>query len=194
MILSHAKVNEDNYFIDTIKEHFRVLVIIEFMINFYVFSLPVELIVFPLLSLLGVMIVISEAKKEYEQARKLLNLINSTVGLYLLIHVFYMVITDFSNFAKYENLQTFIIPILLSILFLPFVYFMTLFINYETLFIRLSFVTKEKTILSYAKKMFIITFGISLKKLNKWSKEMNNYHFDSIESVDEALRCFTNKY
>lgn len=190
MLFNHQRANDNNFFIVAIKEHLKILLFLEFLINFYVFNLWAELVLVPVLIIIGAMLAISETKEEYEPARKLLTFLSSSIGAILLIYVGYMAFDDFSNFATLQNLRSFVVPILLSLSFLLFVYFAALAINYETLFVRLSFFAKEKPVLSYAKKKILLTCGINLKKLNKWSEEMNHHHFDSTESVDSALYCF----
>lgn len=190
MLFNHKKANDDNFFIVAIKEHLKIFVFIEFLINFYVFNIWAELVFIPFLAIIGIMLAVSETKEEYEPTRKLLTFINSSIGTFLLIYVSYTAFNDFTNFATLENLRGFIVPLLLSLTFLPFVYFAALTINYETLFTRLSFFAKEKSVLSYAKKRILFTCGINIKKLNKWSKEMNHHRFNSRENVDNALNCF----
>ncbi len=192
MFMNYEKANNENFIIESIKDQFKILVLFEFLTNFYVFNLWAELIIIPLSAFIGGMLAISETKEEYEPAQKALTFILATFGTFTIIYVAYMAFNDFSNFATLENLRSFIVPTLLSLSFLPFIYLVTLSMNYETLFTRLSFISKEKHVVSYARKRFILTFGINLKKLNKWSKEMNKYYFDTTESVDKALNCFGN--
>ncbi len=190
MLMNHERANNENFFFESIKEQFKILVFLEFVINFYVFSLWAELIIVPVSAFVGGMLAVAESKEEYRPAKKTLNIIISAFGTFVIIYAIYMLINDFSNFISLENLRSFIVPIVLTLSFLPFIYFAALSINYETLFTRLSFITKEKHVYKYAKARFISTFGINLKKLNKWSKEMNKYHFETTECVDNALSCF----
>jgi len=190
MLFEFSKANDQNFFKNAIKDNLKILVILEFIINLYVFYLWVELILVPLFGILGGMVAIAESDKKYEIINKLLNYIMAFIGIIFTGYVIYMVVTDFEHFATLENFENFYLPILLSIMFLPFVYFAALYAEYENLFIRLQFFIKDVTLLKYVKKKTILVFGLNLWMLNKWSKYINTLRFKDKEEVDEAIQRF----
>ena len=122
---------------------------------------------------------------------KFLNYILVATGFFLILHAVYKVVTDFENFATMQNFESFYIPILLSILFIPFVYITALFAAYETFFTRLSFFVPEKTVLRYAKLKTILSLRFNLWKLNRWSDYINkNWRFKNKNEVKEAVARF----
>ncbi len=190
MLFEFSKANDQNFFKDAIKGNLKGLVVLEFLINLYVFDLWVELILVPIFGILGGMIAIAEINEKYEIVKKLLNYIMSFIGLAFTVYAIYMVVTDFEHFAKLENFENFYLPILLSIMFLPFVYFAALYAGYESLFVRLQFFFKDGALLNYVKKKTILAFGPNLWVLNKWSRHINTLRFKDKEEVDEAVRDF----
>lgn len=187
MLFEFSKANDQNFFKDAIKDNLKGLIVLEFLINLYVFDLWVELILVPVFGILGGMIAIAETDEKYEIVKKLLNYIMAFIGLTFTGYAIYMVVTDFEHFATLEN---FYLPILLSIMFLPFVYFAALYAGYESLFVRLQFFVKDGALLKYVKKKTILAFGPNLWVLNKWSKHINTLRFKDKEEVDEAVRNF----
>lgn len=190
MLFEFSKANDQNFFKNAIKNNLKVLVILEFLINLYVFDLWVELFLVPVFGILGGMIAIAETDEKYKTVKKLLNYVMAFIGLGFTGYVIYMVVTDFGNFSTLENLENFYIPILLTIMFLPFVYFVALFAGYESLFIRLQFFVKDSVLLKYVKIKTIFAFGPNLWVLNKWSKHINTLRFKDKKEVDEAIRNF----
>ena len=190
MLFEFSKANDQNFFKDAIKDNLKGLIVLEFLINLYVFDLWVELILVPVFGILGGMIAIAETDEKYEIVKKLLNYIMAFIGLAFTGYAIYMVVTDFEHFATLENFENFYLPILLSIMFLPFVYFAALYAGYESLFVRLQFFVKDGALLKYVKKKTILAFGPNLWVLNKWSKHINTLRFKDKEEVDEAVRDF----
>lgn len=190
MLFEFSKANDQNFFKDAIKDNLKGLIVLEFLINLYVFDLWVELILVPVFGILGGMIAIAETDEKYEIVKKLLNYIMAFIGLAFTGYAIYMVVTDFEHFATFENFENFYLPILLSIMFLPFVYFAALYAGYEALFVRLQFFVKDGALLKYVKKKTILAFGPNLWVLNKWSKHINTLRFKDKEEVDEAVRDF----
>ena len=194
MLFNFEKAKQPNYFKFALVSNLKILVIIEFIINLYVFSLPVELILVPFLAILGAMTAIAESDNQYEPAQRLLNLIMIFIGCIFLVYSSYNVITDFHNFATVKTLESFYLPIVLSILFSPFVYLVALYSNYENFFIRISFFVEDPVVLKYAKIKTILKMNINLWELEEWSKYVNsNWRFKEKQEIDDAILVFSNR-
>jgi len=191
MLFEFSKANDPKFFRNAFKNNLKILIILEFVINLYVFDLWIELLIIPFSAILGGMIAISETDKKYEITKKFLNFIMSLMGLLCIGYASYMVITDFKHFATIKNLESFYLPILFSITFIPFVYFSALYSGYENLFIRLGFFIDDSSVLKYAKMRTIFAFNLNLWKLNKWSKYIySSWRFKSNQEVDKAILLF----
>jgi hypothetical protein len=112
------------------------------------------------------------------------------IGTFFIGYALYMTVSDFNNFFRLNNFESFILPVLLTLMFLPFIYFWALYANYETLFIRLQFFVRDKSLLRYVKKKTILAFRLNLWSLNNWSKYINTLRFEDHASVDKAIRDF----
>jgi len=193
MLFDFSKANDPNFFKNAFKGNLKGLIVLEFLINFYVFDLWIELILVPVFGVFGGMIAIAETDEKYETVNKLLNFVMGLIGLVFIGYASYMVVTHFKDFATLENFENFHLPILLSIMFLPFVYFTALYAGYETLFIRLQFFVQDAAVLKYAKKKTIFAFNLNLWELNKWAEHINtSWRFKAKNEVDEAIMGFKN--
>lgn len=191
MLFDFQKGNDSNYFKSSLKDNLKALIILEFIVNLYVFALWLELLLVPFMAIIGGMLAISETNKEYEIIKKILNFTMSLIGLIFIGYAGYMIATDFKIFATFENLGNFYLPILFSITFIPFVYLFALYSGYETFFIRLGFFVEDTNILRYAKRKTIFAFNLNLWKLNKWSKYVNSsWRFKEKQEVDDAILVF----
>ena len=193
MLFDFSKASDPNFFKNAIKDNLKGLIFLEFLINLYVFSLWIELILVPVFAVFGGMIGIADTDKQYEIVKKILNFIMGLIGLAFMGYAGYMALNDFNHFASFENFENFYLPILLSIAFLPFVYFAALYAGYEILFVRLRFFVPDATVLKYAKRKTVFTFNCNLLELNRWSKYINvSWRFKSKNEVDEAILGFKN--
>ena len=191
MLFEFSKATDPKFFRNALKDNLKVLIILEFVINMYVFNLWLELLIVPFSAILGGMIAIAETNKKYEITKKFLTFIMSLMGLIIIGYTSYMIVTDFKHFAIIENLESFYLPILFSITFIPFVYSAALYSGYETLFIRLGFFVDDASVLKYAKMKTIFAFNLNLWKLNKWSKYIySSWRFKNNQEVDEAILLF----
>lgn len=191
MLFDFSKANNQNFFKNSVKDNIKCLVFVEFFVNLYVFNFWVEFMLVPIFAIIGGMKAIAERNKEYEIVDKLLNYILGTTGSFIILYAAYKVVADFENFATLQNFESFYIPILLSILFIPFVYIAALLAAYETFFIRLQFFVPEKSVLRYAKLKTILSIQFNLWKLNRWSDYINkNWRFKSKNEVKEAVTGF----
>ena len=191
MLFNFQKANDQNFFSNSIKDNIKGLVFLEFFVNLYVFNFWVEFMIVPILVFIGGMKAIAERNKEYEIVNKFLNFIFVAAGLFLILHAAFKVITDFEEFATMQNPESFYIPILLSILFVPFVYIAALFAACESFFIRMSFFVPEKTVLRYAKLKTILSIQFNLWKLKRWSDYIiKNWRFKNKKEVKDAVAGF----
>jgi len=190
MLFETSKANDESFFKNSVKDNLKVLIVLEFLINFYVFSLWLELLLVPVFVILGGLLGIASYNKQYASLQKSLNYIMVIIGTFLIGYVLYMTVSDFNKLITLNNFENFILPVLLSIMFLPFIYFWTLYLNYETLFGRLQFFVSDRALLPYVKKKIILAFGLNLWVLNKWSRHINTLRFENKNNVVEAIREF----
>ena len=172
ILFSVNDATQDNqFFKKIITNNLKLLVAIEFLVNVYTFHLVVELILLPIILLIVGVSALAETKKEYAQVKKFTDVILIAFGFFLIIFALFKVFVDYQGFATLTNLQSFILPPLLTLTYIPFLYVIALFMAYETLFVRLNLFTKEnKNLRPVAKRKIILLCHLNLWKLNKFSK------------------------
>jgi hypothetical protein len=195
LLFKLTSTNNPDIFKDSIRDLFKALVVLEFIINLYVFNLWIELIIFPILFVMFFMSAIADNDKEYAPVKGCLNYVLAFIGFIFVTYAVYMMIADFRGFISFENLESFITPIMLSILILPFIYGMALYSSYESLFIRLRFYIEDESLYKYMKRKTILSFNLNLWALNRWSNKLNIFKLScDRESVDEAFKEFKKQY
>lgn len=188
MLFKADKANKHDFFKSKVKENLQIVIVMEFIINFYTLDLWLELLFVPLMAVVGGMMAIAERDNQYEPVRKLLNGFMVVTGIFLTGYAFRMAVIDFRKFATIATLESFILPILLTLDFLPFVYLIAIFMTYESLFVRLQFFIKDPSLLKYTKTRTLQVFHLRLVALDEWSKNIYKLNLVDRQSVDEALR------
>lgn len=181
--LNKAAENE-NYFKNVILDNIKFILILEFIVNLYSFNLAIELVVIPIVSLIVMLNAYAELKPEYKQVKTLLDYALGLFGLFLLIFTFRELVIDFQNFATLKNFRDFFLPPLFSIVFLPFLYLMALYMQYESLFTRIDFANKNSDLAKYAKRKILLACHVNLSILNKFSKSAG---YPKVNSKDDVL-------
>ncbi|WP_283687224.1 hypothetical protein [Dysgonomonas sp. Marseille-Q5470] len=189
LFMNVNKVENLNYFSRIIKDNIKVLVVWEFLFNFYTLSLAGELIFIPVVcvfSIIGAFAEHSSAQEEnYRKVVILCKNILGLIGLGMIVYVIYKTITDYELLFSLSNIKSFLLPILLGILTLPYFYLLALFMRYENLFIRVnSFLRyKGEKQVKDAKKEILISANISLTKLFRIDR-----NFMSLKTTDNIRK------
>jgi len=164
---------DDHYFRKIVLDNLKLVLVLVFIINFYTLHLLVELILVPVLFIIIAMSVLAGTKEGYAPVKKLANFILGAWGIFLFAFIFLSILNDYQNLLTTDNLRIFLLPLYLTLAFLPFLYGFTIFMAYESIFVRLniSIGKKDEELLRIAKCKMFYTFGFNLGKLNKFSKE-----------------------
>jgi hypothetical protein len=182
------KTNEDvGFFKKILIDNLKLFVVIQFVVNMYVFSLPLELLITPITALIVGMQAVSSYKEKYKTAQKILNGILSTIGFIFIIFSFSKAFVNSNNFFSSITFYKMILPLILSIPLLPFIYLLALGMLYETTFIRLSIKKYYKTNLKHIKFKLITTCHFNLNRLKRFQKIMFEYDLSTKEGVSLAM-------
>lgn len=153
LLMNANKANQEKrFFIKILKDNLKVILVLEFILTLYTFNLITEIILVPILVFIGIMSAVSDLKKECLPVKKLFDFILSLIGIFFIIFALGKVFGDSQNIINSQNLKTFILPPLLTVAFIPFVYFFALIMAYETLFVRLNIFNKNNSDLTKSTK------------------------------------------
>ena len=192
LLMKTNKINSEKGYLKSIfKDSLKGIIIIEFIANIYNFSLTAELILIPIMTFIGISQIFTQDKPEYKPVEKLFSGITSLFGVVVLIYTIYKIYQGFGQFASLLTLKQFLLPIILTILYLPFLYFVALWSLYEVMIIRLGSRLKKKKHKKYLKKRMFMTFHLNRKKLRKFQREMGFEPIMNKKDINRTLKKFT---
>ena len=164
---------KENYFKGIIKDNLKVLVLVEFISNLKSFNLVIEIISVIIIFFFSIVSAYTEKDSTKIRENKLSQTILTIYGLSAFIFSVIEIIQDFDEFATINNLKSLLLSPIFTILFIPFMYLLGLFMVYETFFIRIKHIHRDKKKLSqFVVRQILWKCNFSLKKVNLMSKEL----------------------
>jgi hypothetical protein len=163
--------------------------LLEFIFVAKTFSLPVELILTPLITVIAMMVVVSERNPDHAAANKLLTWILSVIAVVILWNSISQIWAEPGEFLTAKTFKSLILPIYLSIGSIPFFYAMYCYSHIEGARIQIDQKTFHADELKkYAKKRFILTFMARPWLLRRATHQFHIRPTKEAQDVDKIIR------
>lgn len=171
------------FFKVTIKSLFKTTVILEFIVGLSTLSFWTEFALIPFLFFFAGVYAVSNTRPEYSKASNFLKKTFTFLSIATFFYVLVFVITHYVDYLKIEVLKQFILPIFLTILFIPFLAIFSLYVQYEQSFNVIKRYIKPK-FYPYTKGKALLFFNFNIKGLLRWQRHIV---LNRIHSKDEIL-------
>lgn len=173
LLMNVNKATQDeHYFRKILLDSLKLILVLEFIITLYSFNFWIEMLFVPVMFLIVAMGAVAEIKKEYLPVKKLIDYVLSFIGIFLIIFAVSKIIGDYQGFVTANNLRSFVLPPLMTLAYMPFLYIFALIMAYEILFVRLDiFLKNDKKLAAFAKQKIFRLCLLNLGKLNRFAKE-----------------------
>lgn len=186
--ISFKSIGKDiDYFKKLVYNSIKLTIILEFIVNLHVFSYIAEFISLPILLFVSVLIAVNERQTKDIRVGRFLNFIVGIYGLVVLIFAIYETIGNYLTDFTIENLQSLVLPSILTISFIPFAYLVSVFSAYEILFTKLYNVKNEKFSKSTIKWKIIKRNKLNLKRIGEMNLLLNPYYINRTDNIDQYL-------
>lgn len=149
-----------------LREQLKVIVLLEFLVATYTFSMPVEMVLVPFAVLVGVVHAVAETREEFLPIRKFFNGILAVTGLVILGFTVSEAVRDLRGLGSLGTVRQLALPPALTVLAIPYVYLVLLVARYETLLLRLRVGPKKpRSVRLYAGFRLFWRLGFSAKRV-----------------------------
>lgn len=168
----------------------KIVVILEFLVSTYTFSLPVELLLIPFATVIAMMDVVAKADPKYSSVARLTTGLQVLIGVAVLAVAVVKAVADFSSLQTIDTIRQVLLAPVLSVLFVPLIYLLLLYAKYESLFIRLGMGSEmDRAVKRYAKWRLISHLGISVQKVGAFARAhaLDLMRIRSKEDIDRLL-------
>jgi len=182
LLFGIGKAGESGFFKRIFIESIKWTIVIEFIINFFTFNFWIEIFLVPLIFVLALTHAISETNKKYLLVGNMIQNILGVIGLLFICYSFYKTISEYKDFFIIKNLLSFLLPPIMTLLIIPYLYFLALYMQYETFFVRTELFISDKKEKTRIKKEVIMSANFNLHHLNQICKKFNKS--DLYQSAD----------
>jgi hypothetical protein len=171
-LVNTNKINDSKYFKNVFFDALKWTIAIEFIVNFFTFSLTKELIFVPIIVLAAMMQAVASFDPKHKQVENLMKNFLLLFSAFVFLFSLYKTIQQHNDLFTFDNLKSFLLPVYLTITFLPFMYFYNLLVKYEELWVRLKFIIRDKKDRKRIKRRIIFIANLNIDKLASISKNI----------------------
>lgn len=171
-----------------VKDNIAIVVLVSFIVDKYTFSYLIELVLVPLAILITLVKLISDREENLKGFSNFCDIILTAFGLFLFYRAAYFVINSSETLWQFKTLNELVLVPLLSLLFIPFQYFLYLYLSYENAFLPLSFYIDDTKLRSYTKQQVMLSFASDMQALWHWKKKVESEKPRSKLEVDEQIQ------
>lgn len=175
------------YFVDTMKDSLRLIVFIEFVVSMFVFSLAAELVIVPIVTMLGLLHLLAERDKKLIQVAKLLNWIIVAGGAFVVLHAAYSIAADLAGFANFRTFADLSITPVLTLCFFPFLFFSARFSRQQLVAGKLRQTIKDDRLRRYAYVKSLLRFRFRVSSLDRWAMSLFTRSIADRSDIDLSI-------
>lgn len=149
----------------TFYECFSLIVIIAFISGTYTFPLFLEMLIIPVNIVLLIIMTAPGYSKRAKVCSKTLLFI---IIFFIFSFTIYLFVSDMNKIFDEQKLKDFILPIILTILYLPFLLLLKLYMDYEKEFLKIKNKMNNKKLFYISFVCAIIYFNFRVDDFKKW--------------------------
>lgn len=192
LIIRFVSANRQNSlsFKAAILDNLKIIAVIEFTANLSSFSLITEIILLPLAIFISASVALSETSEDYINVKKIFIFLQGLLGAFYIGSSIVIVFTDPEQALTMHTLKAFLLPVILTTFFIPFIYAVALYSRYETVFWRLNIWNKDEDLKKLAKKIIFKKCHFRLDKVDtlSTSEGLKVLRANSSEEMNAQLR------
>ncbi|KFF05834.1 hypothetical protein [Flavobacterium reichenbachii] len=181
------KASNNGFFLKILNENFKLTLFLEFLSNFYSFNFWIEFFIFPFILIITLLKSVSELDSKNKMLTNLLSNIIAIIGLLYFVFAIYKTFHDYQNFFSVHNLNSLILPVLLSFVSIPLFYFLALYNTYEQLFLRLPIMNSDSKIQKKLKFQIFYKANLNLAKVNLLRDKLTNFDVKNVTDIQDKL-------
>ena len=176
------------YFRATMLEAAGITALLSFLASSHTFGLLTELAIAFLLIALAAIVAVSERDAGLKSAHTMATTLLILLSLLMIGNSIYLIVTSFDDFATLHTAREFALPMLLTAMFLPFLYGLYIYATYDLVFNSFDFSIKDPALRSYARRRLVTGFRLDTAGLGKWRRHIVMFEPKDKGDIDTSIR------
>lgn len=115
-----------------------LIVLIQFLVGTYTFPLAAEIIIVPAIAALAGLTAVSADRDEHRLVHNILSGVQAFIALTIVLTALIKAGLDYRELASLNTARVVLLPAVLTLAYVPFLYVLVLVVRHESLFVRLS--------------------------------------------------------
>lgn len=162
--------------------------IVSFIFGLHTFSFVVEMILLPITTFLSVCIIVGNMEEKTKMVSNILTYPLIFIIVISFSHSLYLSIQSPSVIFTKSNLTEFLTPIILSLSYIPFIYFTHIYQVYENKFIGIRHQIDDEKLYKKAKIMAFLNFRNDIDLLKRWVRDVNHSDIRDHKSLSKSIQ------
>jgi chromate transport protein ChrA len=140
-------------------------------VSSFTFNLVAEIIIIPVTTFVMLINAFSTDKPQYVQVKKAFYALQVIIGMLILSFSLKIAVEQYKTLNGVDMLISFILPIILTFLFIPIAFLFAIYAKYELLFIHMRFQEIDnKELMLWHRKLAFQTCRLSLRKIASFDR------------------------
>lgn len=177
--------------IKIIKSNVALFFILSFYINMTSFNFLIEFLLFPFIFILSA-ISISSKKHNTPQVKRIADYSLLIIFISEFLHTTYLSVIAPSEYINKEHLLDLLTPLVLTIIYSPFLFVMVVYYTYKDMINSLRLIIPNKLLFFYTIITTPLFFNIQTNYCNRWLKYIRLEKPETIHDINDSLKFFKN--
>lgn len=179
---------DDSFYRQTVRDTLSATALVLFVAEFEPFSLVAELMILPAMAFVALCVTVVRIRSDLNDVKWLVEGVASIAVLGLLIASVVTIWQEPQEFLSWNTFREFLVPTLLSFLFLPLIYLLSTYVVFERTFRRLSILWPDENLRQYGYSKAVFAFWGDLDAARRWSRDVSSVRPENREGVDQSIR------
>jgi hypothetical protein len=170
-----------------LREAITITAIVLFLGSINTLPFWAEFLLLPFLTVITAMVAVAKRQPEHRIVIAPLNGILAIAGLSIIGYSIFRIVVDWRDFDAALQLRELVVPVTLTIMFLPYLYGLILFMGFENAAIRLAFKVKDRALRRFIWRRGILAFGASAPKFLRFIHAIQMLEVNDRSDVETIL-------
>ncbi len=179
--------DEANFLRRAMGEVIGIAVVADFLTAIDTFPLWVEFLIAGGGFVLASLSAVSAREPSQRLVHRGANALLIALGLLMLGKSIYHICVDFNDFAKMQTLQEFVLPIVLGLLLLPFLFLLNAYLVAESVLVAFKHESKAPKLARYASTKLLRHLGLDMPAWRQWQRHAGRFAPLSFSEVEASV-------
>lgn len=181
--------DERDAFRRLLRDAVNITAVIVFLSEVKSFPLWVEMILLPALTFVGMLLTLAQARKDHAIIVGPLTNLTTVISVAILANGVAGVFEDPQDFFEWNTLREFVVPILLAVMFIPFMIALAAWMTIEGVFTSLRIRVGDDQLIRYATWRSLLAFGLDPDGAKRLARDFRLHDINDRGAVDASIQA-----